>query len=152
MNMKSHKKVSERDTLVSLSDFVIPEAVVDFPRSSVIPAGYYYSEILDVQPRLSNSGKKCVDVIYDVQGFRPEQGDHVMRLSYPEGSQPLQDLYKAMLNAGVPVGSTLEAAIGVTERIHLVYDDDESIGRIYRRVYDPVNVESTDDDEEDEAK
>lgn len=148
----SNRNSSNHDaTMVSLKDFVIPETVVDFPKSSVIPAGYYFSEILDIQPRLTNSGKKCVDVIYDLQGFRDDQGDHVMRLSYPEGSRPLQDLYKAMLNAGVPAGSSLEAAIGVTERIHLIYDDDESIGRIYRRVYDPpqVNNSSAEEDEEE---
>ena len=133
-------------TMVSLKDFIIPEAVVDFPRSSVVPAGYYFSEIIDVQPRLTNSGKKCVDVIYDLQGFRDDQGDHVIRLSYPEGSQPLQDLYKAMLKAGIPAGSTLEAAIGVPERIHLIYDDDESIGRIYRRVYDPPQANNSVDE------
>lgn len=137
-------------TMASLKDFVIPEAVVDFPKSSAIPAGFYFSEILDVKARVTNSGKKCVDVIYDLQGFREDQGDHVMRLSYPQGSQPLQDLYKAMLNAGVPAGSSLEAAIGVTERIHLVYDDDDAIGRIYRRVYDPPQTELPEGEEEEE--
>jgi hypothetical protein len=137
-------------TMVSLKDFIIPEAVVDFPKCSAIPAGYYFSEILDVQPRLTNSGKKCVDIVYYLQGFREDQGDHVMRLSYPEGSQPLQDLYKAMLNAGVPAGSSLEAAIGVTERIHLIYDDEDSIGRIHRRVYDPPQANDSADEEEEE--
>lgn len=137
-------------TMVSLKDFIIPEAVVDFPKSSAIPAGYYFTEIVDVQPRLTNSGKKCVDVIYDLQGFREDQGDHVMRLSYPEGSRSLQELYKAMLNAGVPAGSSLEAAIGVTERIHLVYDDEDSIGRIHRRVFDPPQVNNSADEEEED--
>ncbi len=147
---KSRNHSTNGPTLVSLKDFVIPETVVDFPKSAVIPAGGYFSEILDVQVRMTATGKKCADVIYDIQGFRPEQGDHVMRLSYPEGSQPLQDLYKAMRNAGVPAGSTLEAAIGVTERIFLTYDDEDSIGRIRQRVYDPVEVEQTDDEEDEE--
>lgn len=146
----TRNSIGANATIVSLKDFVIPETVADFPKSAAIPAGYYFSEIIDVQPRLTNSGKKCIDVIYDIQGFREDQGDHTIRLSYPEGSQPLMELYKAVRNAGVPAGSTLEAAIGVTERIHLVYDDDDSIGRIHQRVYDPVDVEIADGEEDEE--
>lgn len=149
MLKKSRNSTDTNSTIVSLNDFVIPEAVVDFPKSSVVPAGYYFSEIIDVQPRLTNSGKKCIDVIYEIQGFREDQGDHTMRLSYPEGSQPLMELYKAMRNAGVAAGSTMEAAVGVTERIHLVYDDDDSIGRIYRRVYDPIQTNDTEAEDEE---
>lgn len=124
-------------TKASLQDFIIPSAVIDFPRMKVVPPGYYYLEILEVHARVSSTGKKCLDVIYDLQGFYDSLGDHTIRLSYPIGSQCLQDLYKAMLNAGVPAGSTMKAAIGVTEQIQLVYDDEDSIGRIRRRVYDP---------------
>ena len=92
MQKISRNSIDTSSTIVSLNDFVIPEVVVDFPKSSVIPAGYYFSEIIDVQPRLTNSGKKCIDVIYEIQGFREDQGDHTMRLSYPEGSQPLMEL------------------------------------------------------------
>lgn len=149
MQKISRNSLDTSTTIVSLKDFIIPEAVVDFPKSSVIPAGYYFSEIIDVQPRLTNSGKKCIDVIYEIQGFREDQGDHTMRLSYPEGSQPLMELYKAMRNAGVAAGSTMKAAVGVTERIHLVYDDDDSIGRIYRRVYDPIQTNDTEEEDEE---
>lgn len=149
MQKNSRNSLDTSTTIVSLKDFIIPEAVVDFPKSSVIPAGYYFSEIIDVQPRLTNSGKKCIDVIYEIQGFREDQGDHTMRLSYPEGSQPLMELYKAMRNAGVAAGSTMKAAVGVTERIHLVYDDDDSIGRIYRRVYDPIQTNDTEEEDEE---
>ena len=149
MQKISRNSIDTSSTIVSLNDFVIPEAVVDFPKSSVIPAGYYFSEIIDVQPRLTNSGKKCIDVIYEIQGFREDQGDHTMRLSYPEGSQPLMELYKAMRNAGVAAGLTMKAAVGVTERIHLIYDDDDSIGRIYRRVYDPIQTNDTEEEDEE---
>lgn len=121
----------------SLDDFVIPATIVDFPRMSKVPSGYYFSEIVDVQPRISNTGKKCLDVLYEIWGFRDEQGHHTIRLSYPEGSQHLQNLYQAMSNAGIPAGSTMKAAIGVTEQIRLVYDDEDGIGRIQKRVYDP---------------
>lgn len=150
MRSKTRNSLTHDATPVSLKDFVIPETIIDFPKSSVVPAGFYFSEIIDIQPRLTNSGKKCVDVTYEIQGFREEQGDHVVRMSYPEGSRPLQDLYKAMRNAGVPAGSSLEAAIGVQERIQLVYDDEDSIGRIHRRVYDPPQANNFADEEEEE--
>lgn len=130
---------------VSLKDFVIPEMVYDFPRIDRVPSGYYYSEIIDVQPRISAKGKKCLDVIYALQGFYDKLGDHIIRLRYPEGSQPLQDLYKAMLNAGVSPGPNMACAIGVTEKIHLIYEHEDGIGSIYKRVYDPVQDDILDE-------
>lgn len=131
----------------SLEDFVIPATVYDFPRMEKVPSGYYYTEIIDVQPRLTIKGKKCIDVIYDLQGFHKKLGDHTIKLSYPEGSQALLDLYKAMLKAGIPAGSNMSAAIGVTEKIHLVYDTEDGIGRIHKRVFDPVEEEDYEDNE-----
>ena len=133
---------------VSLDDFVIPANVFDFPRLDVVPGGYYYTEIIDVQPRVTSKGKKCIDVIYELQGFYEKLGNHTIRLSYPEGSQALQDLYKAMKNAGIPEGSNISAAVGVTEKIHLVYDDEDGIGRIRKRVYDPPQEYESDEDED----
>ena len=140
------------DVKVSLDDFVIPANVFDFPRIEVVPSGYYYSDIIDVQPRLTSKGKKCIDIVYELQGFHKKLGNHTIRMSYPEGSQALQDLYKAMLKAGIPAGSNMSAAIGVTERIHLVYDDEDSIGRICKRVYDPPQDEDYDDECEEEIQ
>ncbi len=148
--MKEKIRLSARDVApdikVSIDDFVIPANVFDFPRMEVVPSGYYYTEIIDVQPRVTNKGKKCIDVIYELQGFHEKLGDHTIRLSYPEGSQALQDLYKAMLKAGIPAGSNMSAAIGVTEKIHLVYDQEDGIGRIHKRVFDPIEKENYDDE------
>ena len=153
--MKEKFRLSARDVTtdikVSLDDFVIPASVFDFPRMEVVPSGYYYTEIIDVQPRVTNKGKKCIDVIYDLQGFYEKLGNHTIRLSYPEGSQALQDLYKAMLKAGIPAGSNMSAAIGVTEKIHLVYDQEDGIGRIHKRVYDPPQEYDSEVDEDCEA-
>lgn len=131
----------------SFDDFVIPVTVYDFPRQEKVPSGYYFSEIIDIQPCVSTKGKKCLDVIYQLWGFHKKLGDHIIRLRYPEGSQPLHDLYKAMLNAGVSPGPNMKDAIGVTEKINLIYDGDDSIGRIYQRVYDPPQDEYCDDEE-----
>lgn len=151
MKSKFHSSVKENTSNieVSLDDFVIPAIVYDFPMMDRVPSGYYYSEIIDVCPRVSNKGKKCVDVVYQLWGFNDKLGDHIIRLSYPEGSQPLQDLYKALLNAGVSPGPNMKSAIGVTERVHLVYDNDDGIGRICKRIYDPRQADYCDEDEED---
>lgn len=127
---------------VSLADFKLPEEVINFPRESEIPPGCYFSEIIDVVPRVTGSGKKCLDVYYELLGFR--EGEYKMKLSYPEDSRPLHDLYRAMRKAGVPGGVDMSAAIGVTEKIRLVYDEEGAIGRISARVYDPVE-EDTDE-------
>ena len=140
-------KETNSDIEVSLDDFIIPTAVVDFPKMEKVPSGFYFSEILDIQPRITNRGKKCLDVVYALQGFHEKLGDHVIRLSYPLNSQPLQDFYKAMLNAGIAPGPNMKSAIGVTEKIHLVYDDEDGIGRIHKRVFDPVDEEDYVDNE-----
>ena len=142
-------KPADADVKVSLTDFKLPEEVINFPRESEIPPGYYFSEIIDVVPRVTGSGKKCLDVYYELLGFR--EGEYKMKLSYPEGSRPLHDLYRAMRKAGVPGGKDMSAAIGVTEKIRLVYDEEGGIGRIDARVYDPVEEdadEPTDQEEE----
>lgn len=144
-------QVKSASTQALLNKFVLPAAVIDFPRSKNIPAGYYFAEITDISARRTNSGKNCLDVVYHLEGFRG--GEYDMRLSYPENSQPLQDFYAAMLKAGVPSGSRIDAAIGVTERIRLIYDDEDSIGRIDARVYDPIvedDIEEKIDSEETE--
>lgn len=140
------KQVKSASTKALIDKFVLPAAVIDFPRSKNIPAGYYFTEITDISARRSNSGKNCLDVVYHLEGFRG--GEYDMRLSYPEGSQPLQDFYAAMLKAGVPSGSRIDAAIGVTERIRLIYDDEDGIGRIDARVYDPLIEEDADEDKD----
>lgn len=149
--IKERLSVNDTDIHVTMDDFVIPTAVFDFPKMDVVPAGYYYSEILDVQPRVTSKGKKCIDVVYDLQGFHKKLGDHTIRLSYPEGSQALLDLYKAMLKAGIPAGKNMSAAVGVTERIYLVYDEEDGIGRIHKRVYDPPQEYDSEEDEDCEG-
>lgn len=124
---------------VCISDFTLPCEIYSFPRQTEIPAGYYFSEIKDVAVRTTARGKKCLDVYYDLLGF--QDGEYKMKLSYPEGSRPLYELYAAMRKAGVPSGVDMSAAIGITEKIRLVYDEEGGIGRIDKRVYDPVEDE-----------
>lgn len=147
MLKSSRTVVKEESIQASLADFVIPATIIDFPKMDKVPSGYYFSEIIDIQPRVTNSGKKCIDVVYDLQGFHDKLGDHVIRLSYPLNSQPLQELYKAMLKAGVSPGPNMQDAIGVTEKIHLVYDDEDGIGRIHKRVYDPPQEDDTSEED-----
>lgn len=138
---------TSNDAPVSVADFVIPDEIIDFPRESEIPAGNYFSEIDDVSAGYTKSGKKCVDVYYYLQSFKDHEV-YYMKLRYPEGSRPLNDLYRAVHKAGVPVGSDLSAAIGVTEKIKLVYDSDDCIGRIAVRVYDPVPASTSNEEDE----
>lgn len=136
----------------TFEDFVIPVTVYDFPRQEKVPSGYYFSEIIDIHPCVSSKGKKCLDVIYQLWGFHEKLGDHIIRLRYPEGSQPLHDLYKAMLNAGVAPGPNMRDAIGVTEKINLIYEDSDGIGSIYQRVYDPPQEDDSDEGECEESE
>ena len=134
---------------VSLADFKLPEELIDFPRETEIPPGCYFSEIIDVVPRITGKGKKCLDVYYELLGFR--EGEYKMKLSYPEGSRPLYDLYRAMSKAGVTGGVDMSAAIGVTEKIRLVYDEEGGIGRIAARVHDPVEEDADEPADQEEG-
>ena len=155
--MLDRKSFRAKDTAIqaveaSFDDFVIPVTVYDFPRQERVPGGYYFSEIIDVQPCVSSKGKKCLDVVYQLWGFHKKLGDHIIRLRYPEGSQPLHDLYKAMLNAGVAPGPNMKDAIGVTEKINLIYETEDGIGSIYQRVYDPPQEDTEEDEYEEESE
>ena len=127
---------------VSFDDFAIPKEIINFPRKKEIPEGYYFSEIIDVDVRITNSGKKCLDVFYYLEGFK--EGEYKMRLSYPLNSRPLAEFHAAMKNAGITSENKITDVIGVTEKIRLVYpgDDDDTIGYIHARVYDPVNEDT----------
>lgn len=154
----TNDKIAVKAVQATFDDFVIPVSVYDFPRQEKVPSGYYFSEIIDIQPCVSSKGKKCLDVIYQLWGFHKQLGDHIIRLRYPEGSQPLHDLYKAVLNAGVAPGPNMKSAIGVTEKIHLIYEDTDGIGSIYQRVYDPpqeedsVEIECEEESESEEGE
>lgn len=136
------------EAVASIEDFKIPQEICNFPRENEIPAGYYFSEIIDVAVRITGRGKKCLDVYYELLGFR--DGEYKMKLSYPEDSRPLHELYIAMRKAGVPAGADMSAAIGVTEKIRLVYDEEGGIGRIDKRVYDPVEDDAEEADSQKE--
>jgi len=127
---------------VSIADFVVASHCYEFPTEDTMPSGYFWSEITAVEPCVTSRGKKAVDVCYI---FENNDNVYYVRQRYPLGSTPLLQLYRALIAAGVPEGSTLDAAVGVEEKVRFLYDYDTGFGSIVKRV--PVVYEDEDDAE-----
>ena len=135
-----------KDKSVSFSDFVIRSTPYDYPRIGKVPATRYRSTIADMQVRVKND-KKILDVFYDLEDVYGQK--YYIKQSYPEGSQPFQNLASALAAAGVPDGSTVDKAIGTVEILEVDYKTaDSDFGYIgERRPYvAPPNTQDEDDD------
>ncbi|MBR5570266.1 MAG: hypothetical protein IKW10_05150 [Oscillospiraceae bacterium] len=69
-----------------------------------------------MQVRAKND-KKILDVFYDLEDSYGRK--FYIKQSYPEDSQPFQNLATALAAAGVPDGSTVDKAIGTVEILEL---------------------------------
>lgn len=145
-----HHQVREESVVAGtprLEDFVISADVYEYPVEDNVPAGYYLSEIKTLTPRLKN-GRLMLDVGYEICS---RDGDvYYIKQTYPQESDALRKLYRALVAAGVKPGPNMRDAIGVREVIVLAYVSEKSdFGSIIRRVpkatEDP-NCEDADDD------
>ena len=63
----------------------------------------------------------------------------------------MQKLHESLGEAGLPNGAPITDAVGILEKIHLVYDYDTGYGSILDRVpYEEPEEEDTEDDTDDE--
>ena len=132
---------------VSFSDFVIRSTPYDYPRIGKVPATRYRSTIADMQVRVKND-KKILDVFYDLEDSYGRK--FYIKQSYPEDSQPFQNLATALAAAGVPDGSTVDKAIGTVEILELDFITPNSdFGSIVARK--PYVAPPDTQDEEDDA-
>lgn len=144
------------DTAPRLEDFIIVADRYDYPVEDRVPAGYYFSELKKLAPRIKD-GKELLDAFYEIRQPRGQSVFHIKQ-TYTKGSTFIQDFYNAMIAAGVKPGPNLKDAIGVEEFITLAYISTKSdFGSIVKRMPKAVALayygrsdEEPDEGDEDE--
>ena len=132
----------------SLGMFIIEVDEYPYPTEDKVPGGYFMSKVEKVESRIKDN-RHMLDVSYKLCSRDCEF--YNIKQTYPEGSKPLKDFYKAMVAAGVKRGSGVEATIGVCETIQLAYVSEKSdIGSIIKRVPNSAKFPTEEDLYEDE--
>lgn len=104
--------------------------------SEILPAGKYYSEIIAIDDATCASGKPAADVTYRFTG---KDGVSVTaKIRYPHKGYHIEQLFEAMLDAGLPDGAHLTEAVGVQEEVEVIYAYEGALGKIKTRR--PVGV------------
>lgn len=145
MNMTERRIEAEE---IKLENFVITDDKYDFPREEKVPAGYYLSEIIRLEPRRKN-GVAILDVCYDL--WANDGNVYHIRQSYPDGSIPMKKFHQALIAAGIRPGPNMKDAIGIEEKVHFAYWSDRSdIGSIVERLpyIEPNDTEDAEDDDD----
>lgn len=144
-NRHDESLVAANETAVSTKDLL--KAIMQsanayvFPREDRVPAGLYFSEIVNVTAREKiESGKPAklvLDVSYDIEGYDYKNKGQIykIRQSYVAGTPYIQDFFDAMTEARVDYTSDANNLLGTQERIKLAYTSNHSdIGSIVARV------------------
>ena len=98
----------------------------------VAPAGIYTSRIAAVTAsKIESTNADAVDLTYELTDASGKvvQG----RVRYELGGYHFDRLGDALVNAGVPDGSSITAAVGITEEIEIVYPQKGSLAKIKDR-------------------
>lgn len=97
----------------------------------VAPAGIYTSKISAVTMSKTQQGEESIDVTYELTDANGKVAQG--RIRYPLDSYHFDRLSNALVAAGLPNGSPIVDAIGVTEEIELVYPQKNSLAKIKSR-------------------
>lgn len=97
----------------------------------VAPAGIYTSKISAVTMSKTQQGEESIDVTYELTDANGKVAQG--RIRYPLDSYHFDRLSNALVAAGLPNGSPIIDAIGVTEEIELVYPQKNSLAKIKNR-------------------
>ena len=98
----------------------------------IAPAGTYASKIVAVTAaKIENTKADAVDVIYELTGAdgKAVQG----RVRYEIGGYHFDRLGDALLDAGLPEGSSIVDAVGIEEQLEIVYPHKGSLAKIKDR-------------------
>ena len=86
-----------------------------------------------------DDGKLLADVTYRLTDDRGKSVE--ARARYPVGGYHLQKLFDALVEAGLPEGSPLADAVGIEERVTIMYPYEGALGKIKSR--SPVSAVQT---------
>ena len=149
---KSRMDLDPKVSVPTLDDFKITDSnatIAVFPRRGEIPAGEYTATIVGVEVELTARQEVALVIQYRLDGDNGRS--YYILQKHPKGSRPLCEFNRAMINAGVPVGSEPTKTIGVQEIVYLYYISEKTdIGCFVAR--QPLKNETmvdTDDDEDE---
>ena len=148
---KKSEKNSVLDTTIHRSRV---QKKVPFINEELIPAGKYTTKITAVMEAVTENAKPAVDLCYQ---FTNQKGEEVeAKERYVLGGYYFEKLGDALIDAGLPDGATISEAVGITERVTVVYPRKGALGHIQQRspyknknVTPPTSTDSEDDEEED---
>lgn len=99
--------------------------------SDLVPRGTYRSKILSVEDAVCANGAPAADVVYRFvsdSGFSAEA-----KIRYPLEGYHIGQLFDALLDAGLPEGSSIVDAVGIQEEVTVAYPYEGSLGKIQTR-------------------
>lgn len=108
------------------------QTTVPMLNQKVAPAGVYTSKIAAVTAsKIESTNADAVDITYELTANdgRVVQG----RIRYEIGGYHFDRLGDALLDAGLPVGSSIVDAVGIEEQLEIVYPQRGSLAKIKNR-------------------
>ena len=123
----------------SISDLVVRRSkqkmkAAPLLTEDIIPAGRYRSKITAVTEAKNDEGKLMVDVVYCFTDARGKAVD--ARVRYPATGYHIERLFDALIEAGLPEETPLTEAVGIEEKVEVVYPYEGALGKI--KVRTPV--------------
>lgn len=111
-------------------------AKIPMAKADRIPAGRYHSRILNIKEVKTSAGNEAVEVIYLLTAH--DGVEHKMREVIPIDDFFFPRFCDAMVDAGLADGDDLLNAVGVEEKVELVYPNPKGLGHFAART--PVTV------------
>ena len=136
MSLSSTLRKNKNTTAAPLSNVRIhrskTQTVIPMMKQSVVPAGTYTSRITAVTAsKIENTQADAVDVIYELTA---DDGKVVLgRIRYELGGYHFDRLADALIDAGLPEGSSIVDAVGIEEELEISYPHQGSLAKIKSR-------------------
>lgn len=93
----------------------------DFPSVATLPAGIYTSYISAVEEAKTKNGEIAVDLLHDLKDAKGRM--YHMRSRYKIDSIRFEELCDSLIAAGLSADESIEAAVGVKERILIQHNE-----------------------------
>lgn len=92
----------------------------DFPSPASLPAGIYTSCIVSVESSQTQGGDAAVDLLHDLKDAKGRV--YHVRSRYKLDSTRFAELGDALIAAGLSEDDSIQAAVGVEEKITIKHD------------------------------
>ena len=136
MSLSNCLKKNTRSVAPNLNNIRIhrsqTQTTVPMLNQKVAPAGVYTSKIVAVTAsKIESTNADAVDITYELTADdgRVTQG----RIRYEIGGYHFDRLGDALLDAGLPAGSSIVDAVGIEEQLEIIYPQRGSLAKIKSR-------------------